>query len=243
MDGPLRPSLSLLGSAVADAIDALRADPPKIHALMAPVAQPLSANIAAALAIDVSMTVDADDAVPMAKSADAVLINLGMADAARGESSVALASLGVPAVLDPVKVDRAPGRLALARRIAAGNIAIIKGNAGEMAALCDTPGAVRVTTGAIDHVAQNGVGMEVDVGTPLLDRVIATGCASGLLMAALLPQAASPFVAAIAGVSLMGVAGAVAADGAPGPGTFAVRLIDALAALDGQRVAERVDLP
>ncbi|MBJ3777990.1 thiamine phosphate synthase [Acuticoccus mangrovi] len=226
--------------ALAEAIDALLSRRPRIHALMSPVAQPLSANIGAALGIDISMTIDAEEVRPMAAGSDALLVNLGMLEPARRAGILAAVATGRPFVLDPVKVDRVPDRLAFARELLALGPRVVKGNAGEMAALGPLPeGTVAVTTGAVDTVRRCGGGpaLRLANGTPLLDRVIATGCATGMLIAAMLPGSRDAFTAAVAGLGLMTVSAEAAAVRAAGPGSFAAGLIDALAAADGTAVA------
>jgi len=216
---------------------------PRVHALVAPVAQPLTANVATALRIDVSMTTDAEEVRPMAAASDAILANLGMLDPARRAGIESAVGTGRPFVLDPVKVDRVPARAAFALRLLERGPAIVKGNGAEMGALGRLPaGTVSVTTGLVDRVAVAGEGRVLGLanGTPLLDRVIATGCAEGMLCAAMLPLAPDARTAAIAAVSLLNVAAERAAAGAPGPGTFAARLLDALAEADGASVVERL---
>ena len=209
---------------------------------MAPVAQPLAANVAAALGIDISMTTDAEAVETMAAGSDAVLANLGMLEPGRAAGIDSAVAAGRPFVLDPVKIDRVPARRDFARALANRKPAIVKGNAAEMAALGPVDGeAVCVTTGAVDTIAGAGrSAVRLANGTPLLDRVIATGCAAGVLCAAMLPLARDRHVAALAAVSLLNVAAERAASGAPGPGTFAARLIDALAASDGPGIAHAV---
>ena len=239
--GPLTDGQALTPDRVAAAIDTMRARQPRVHALVSTVAQPLVANIASALGVDISMTVSPAEMRVMVTHSDAVLINLGMLDDLRREASLAAAATGTPFVLDPVKVDRVPARLAFARELLAAGPRIVKCNAAEKAALADAlGGTVAVTTGAHDRIAAAGRSAVLGNGSPMLPRVTATGCATGLLMAALMAVEPDPFVAAGAGAALMGVAGEVAAMSARGPGSFAVELIDALAALNGGAVSERL---
>ncbi|MEM8854397.1 MAG: hydroxyethylthiazole kinase [Pseudomonadota bacterium] len=232
-------------AAIAQAVDRLRTAPPRVHALLAPVAQPLVANLAAAVGIDISMTVDAQDVAPMAAASDALLVNLGMMDPVRREGALAAVASGCPFVLDPVKVDRAPDRLAFAKRLVASGPLVVKGNGGEMAALGPLPDTmVSATTGRVDRVARGHAAITLHNGAPLMDRVIATGCGAGMLVAAFTAVEPDPFVATAAALSLLNVAAEAAAahPGTRGPGSFAVALIDALAALDGAAVQSQLTL-
>ncbi|MEM9224620.1 MAG: hydroxyethylthiazole kinase [Pseudomonadota bacterium] len=237
---PDRPLLAPERRAIAAAIDALKTRPPRVHAIVSSVAQPFLANIGAGLGIDVSMTVDALDAKPMALQSDAVLVNLGMLDDVRRGGIESIVDAGCPYVLDPVKVDRAPERLAFAQRLMGQKPLIVKGNTAEMAVLSVPENTVCVTTGKRDQVAMGGRRIALANGDPMMDRVIATGCAVGLLVTALACVEADPFLAAVAGVGLFNVAGEEAAKDANGPGSFAVALIDAVSGLDGAQVAERI---
>lgn len=231
--------------AVASALARLRAAPPRVHALVAPVAQPLVANVAAALGIDISMTVDADEVGPMAAASDAICVNLGMLDPQRRAGITSALASNRPFVLDPVKVDRVPARLAFARELLDRGPVVVKGNAAEMRALGPVPnGTVSVTTGPVDRLtvrsADGTRAVSLANGTPRLDGVIATGCAAGMLIAATVAVEADPLVAAVAGLGLMNVAGESATATAAGPGSFAVHLLDALGNADSREIAGRL---
>lgn len=241
---------SAIAQAIAGGLGALRAGRrPRVHALLAPVAQPLAANAATATGIDVSMTTDADEVGPMAAKSDALLINLGMLDAPRREGIRAALATGRPFVLDPVKVDRSPSRLAFARELLEAGPAVVKGNGAEMAALGPLPReTVSVTTGAIDVVRDAGGTWRLANGHPLMDRVIATGCATGVVMAGYLALVRNPMAAAAAALSHVNAAAQEAARHSSGPGTFAASWLDALANVDADavgaavRCAKNVDL-
>ena len=64
-----------------------------------------------------------------------------------------------------------------------------------------------------------------------MTRVTGVGCALGAVMAACCAVDRRPVVAAATASAVLAAAGERAAAGNPGPGTFAVRLLDALAAL------------
>lgn len=235
--GPVFPAIA---ERIASAIP-LRTSP-RVHAIVSPVAQPLVANVAAAAGIDISMSTDAGEVAAMAPRSDAILVNLGMLDAERREGALAAVRSGRPFVLDPVKVDRSPDRLAFARELLAYRPAVVKANVAEMLALGPVPdGTVRLTTGPRDVVRRGEAVMALANGHPLLDRVVATGCALGALVAGRLASL-DPVLAAATAVSQLNLAAEQAADGAGGPGSFAVRLLDALAGVTAATVRERLRL-
>ncbi len=230
---------------VATTLGRLSMARPRIHALVAPVAQPLVANIAAAAGIDISMTIDADEVRPMAAGSGAICVNLGMLDSPRRAGILAAVSSGQPFVLDPVKVDRVPARLEFARELLAYKPKVVKGNAAEMLALGPVPdGTVAVTSGAVDRLSQRTPDGDRTVylgnGTSKLARVTGTGCAAGMLIASMLAIESDPMLAAIAGLSLMNVSAEMVAPTHPGPGSFATALLDAIGTADAEEIAARV---
>ena len=65
------------------------------------------------------------------------------------------------------------------------------------------------------------------------------GCAGSALLAGCLAVADDAFMASVAALLLLGVAGEVAAERANGPGTFAANILDAISALDESTLVAR----
>lgn len=179
------------------------------------------------------------------------------AEAMRLATATARAS-GIPWVMDPVGVGSSPWRHDLARELAGARPTVIRGNAREILslawgetdgagvdsdagvseaareaarALAQEQGCVVAVTGFVDFVSDGGRELHVHNGHPLMARVTGTGCMLGAVLAACLGAGAPPFDAAVAALVLFGLAGERAGAGDVGPGTFQVRLFDALAAL------------
>ena len=94
-------------------------------------------------------------------------------------------------------------------------------------------GVVASVTGPIDYVSDGQRVAAIANGHALLTRVTGTGCISTAITGCFVAvRNAEPFEAAVEALVALGVAGEDAAVGSPGPGTFHVRLYDALAALD-----------
>ena len=92
-------------------------------------------------------------------------------------------------------------------------------------------GAVVAITGAIDIVADAERAYAVRNGHPLMGRITGAGCALGGVLAAFLATGEDPLVATVTAHAAYGVAAERAAADAAGPGSFAVGLLDALAAV------------
>lgn len=246
--GSLTASRALLVASIGDCLDRLRASRPRIHAITSPVAQPLSANGLLALGATPSLTVFPDEIAAFVETSDTLLINLGMMDterfAAIPRAARAARTTGKPFVLDPVFAERSTARRALALSILAEGPAITKFNASEAAAFRPYVGAdtAMIETGAEDLVAQGASHIRLTNGHPLLARVTATGCLLGAILAACLAVEPDPCHAAIAGVSILNIAAEQAAARSQEPGSFAVALIDALAALDRASIEDRFNL-
>lgn len=98
-------------------------------------------------------------------------------------------------------------------------------------------GIVVTVTGAVDFVTDGRRAVRVAGGSPFMPQVTALGCSLTCLVgafAAISPD--EPFSATVAALACFAVAGEEAQAGADGPGSFAWRFLDALAALDGARL-------
>jgi hydroxyethylthiazole kinase len=102
-------------------------------------------------------------------------------------------------------------------------------------------------TGATDYITDGERTLRVDNGHPLLQRVTGTGCSLSALVAAYVSTASDKneaMEAAASACAVFAIAGEIAAQKAlersEGPGSFAVYLLDALAALDGATIERRI---
>ncbi|MEQ8603051.1 MAG: hydroxyethylthiazole kinase [Marivibrio sp.] len=234
--------------AAANALERLRAAAPRVHVLTNVAAATLSANALLALGATPSLTDDPDETGDFVRTAGALAVNLGTPDPRRDraiETAVdAAGAAKIPWLLDPVMIERAPARLAAARRLTARGPAVLRLNEAERAALFDGAQAPRyhgclAVSGQTDQLRLGDRRAAVANGTPLFARTTGTGCALGAATAAFLAVEADPLQAALAGALAFGIAGELAAERAPGPGGFPAALLDALAALDPETVQTR----
>lgn len=181
--------------------------------------------------------------------------------AAAREAAAGATAAGTPWVLDPVAVGALPVRTALAHDLAAMRPTAIRGNASEILALVgqtaggrgvdaiDTPdaaldaartlardrGSVVAVSGEADLITDGDRVLRITNGDLLLTRVTGGGCALGAVMAAFLGAATPPRTDALTAVAAATLVYTIAAERAAvtaaGPGSFAVGLLDALAAL------------
>lgn len=180
----------------------------------------------------------------------------------RGAAAAANES-GRPWVLDPVAHFATAFRRTAVEDLLALRPTVIRGNASEIMALAGhasagrgvdagdsveqaeasatelsrTTQSVVAVTGAVDFVTDGQQAVRISGGSTLMPQVTAMGCALTCVVgafAAAAPQ--DPFLATVAALACFSVAGTQAAQESSGPGSFAWRFIDALAALDAHRV-------
>ena len=249
-------ALADLAQAASTLIERLRTRSPRVHCITNAVAQNFTANALLALSCVPSMTLSPEEIGFFVADADALLVNLGTFDAERraaAEIAVAAAAReSVPWVLDPVFVDRSAPRAEFAREMIARSPTVVRLNHAEFAALAGAePSREAVMTAAADNELTIGLSGAADLvtdgaraasianGHPLMARVTAMGCAGSALVAACLAVEDDAFVATACALTIIGVAGEVAAEKAQGPGSFAAAILDALYRLDTATLAAR----
>jgi hydroxyethylthiazole kinase len=209
----------------------------------------------------------------MVRLAGALVINIGTLSPAWVDAMLlagrAANDAGIPVVLDPVGAGATSYRTETSRRILRDvRVAVLRGNAGEVATLvgveaevrgvesmnsgadaaklarraADALGVVVSVTGAVDQVSDGERTIAIANGHELLAVVTGTGCMSSAITGCFLAAKEDPLVAAAEALVAFGVAGEDAAAGAKGPGTFHVNLYDALAALDPSSLDERAKI-
>jgi hydroxyethylthiazole kinase len=159
----------------------------------------------------------------------------------------------LPWLLDPVFVDRSPGRAQFGRALFAARPSVVRLNHAEFAALSgDKPesdaaerfaranATIVALTGGVDIVTDGPRRIEIANGDPLMAAVTAMGCAGAAFVCAALAVEADAWLATPAALAAFGVAGEVAAQGAQGPGSFSVGMIDALHRLDRATLRARI---
>jgi hydroxyethylthiazole kinase len=237
-------------------LERLRTRSPRVHCITNAVAQNFTANMLLAAGCVPSMTLSPQEIGPFVTGANSLLVNLGTMDIERREAivvAVEAATQGsVPWVLDPVFIDRSTDRAAFARALIASVPKVVRLNRAEFTALASSePLPATVAAYARDKKTVVGLSGETDLvsdgerlvtianGHALMAKVTAMGCAGSALVAACLAVEPDAWRAAAGALTMIGVAGELAAAKAEGPGSFAVAIIDALYKLDGPTLMAR----
>lgn len=241
----------------------LREKRPLVHNITNFVVMNWTANVLLALGASPVMAHAPEEVEDFAAMAQSLVINIGTLDmsfvAAMEMAAKRARKKNVPWILDPVGAGATRYRTATAKALIARKPAIIRGNAGEILALAgkakgaskgvdslaasDTAvdaakrlaqksGAIVVVTGATDYVVSAERTETVEGGHAMSQQVTGTGCAATAVIGAFLGIEPA-FEAALHGLAIMKRAAARAASDAAGPGSFSMRLIDAIAADHG----------
>ena len=254
-----------------DSLRRLRETRPLVHQITNYVVMNETANATLAIGALPVMAHAPEEVEEMVGLAGALVLNIGTLSSSWVDAMLiagrAANVRGVPVVLDPVGVGATRYRTDTAKRILDEvDVAVLRGNAGEVATLAGVDaevrgvesigaagsaadvartaaaalGVVASVTGSVDHVSNGDRVIAVENGHPLLGSITGTGCMSSAITGAFLAvRADDPLEAAAEALAAFGVAGENAAPGAKGPGSFHVNLYDALAALDPDVLDER----
>jgi hydroxyethylthiazole kinase len=254
-----------------DSLRRLREAKPLVHQITNYVVMNETANATLALGALPVMAHAREEVEEMAAIAGALVLNIGTLSPGWVEAMLlaggAANAHGVPVVLDPVGAGATTYRTETAKRILGEvDVAVLRGNAGEVATLVGVEAEVRgvesiggggdpaelargaaralglvaSVTGPVDHVSDGDRVLAIANGDPLMASITGTGCMSSALTGCFLAvNRGRPLEAAAEALVAFGVAGEDAARDAKGPGSFHVALYDALAALDPATLDER----
>lgn len=248
---------ALPGARAAACLTQFQQRPPLIHCLTNEVVQSLTANVLLALGASPAMVVEPQEAAQFSVLADGLLINVGTLNALRAESMrVAVAAAnqaGKPWTLDPVAVGALSYRTAFAKQLLDEKPAAIRGNASEIMALSGLlasgrgvdsgddslaalPAARELAqrSGAVDYVTDGQRDWAIEGGSPLMTRVVGTGCALSAVVAAFCALPGDRLDNVATACRVMSHCGGLAARQATGPGSFTPAFLDALYQLRGE---------
>jgi hydroxyethylthiazole kinase len=248
----------------------LRERKPLVHQITNYVVMNETANATLALGALPVMAHAREEVEEMVQLAAALVLNIGTLSPPWVEAMLvagkAANAAGLPVVLDPVGAGATRYRTDTARRLLEQvNVAVLRGNQGEVATLVGVAAEVRgvesiggggepadlaraaarkhglvaSVTGPVDHVSDGERVLAVANGHELLTSVTGTGCMSSAVTGCFVAVKEDTLEAAAEALAAFGVAAEDAARAARGPGSFHVDLYDALAALDPETLDSR----
>jgi hydroxyethylthiazole kinase len=176
---------------------------------------------------------------------------------------------GIPIVLDPVGAGATRFRTKTVQDLlGALRITVLRGNASEVRALFyaeqatrgvdsrhtadEALGAARAlaeacqcvvcASGAADLVVSPDRVIRVSNGHKMMPRVTGLGCTASALIGAFVAVNPSPLLATVHAMAVMGIAGEIAAQRSPGPGSLQVHFLDTLYLLKREDIDARLKI-
>lgn len=252
----------------------VRETAPLVHNITNFVVMNISANILLALGAAPVMAHSRDEVIAMVKLAGALVLNIGTLEEEWVESMLMAAqaanAAGIPVILDPVGAGATPYRTTCAQRLLReARITVIRGNAGEMAALLGSSGmtrgvdalaetgtdhAARAATlarqtgcivsmsGAEDFISDGTMTYAVANGVPLMTKVTGLGCGLSAVTGAFVAVGPDRLFATAAAAAVYGLCGELALTQAQAPASFATVFIDTLYTITPQQVTGGVKI-
>jgi hydroxyethylthiazole kinase len=255
---------------IPEALRALRSKRPLVHHITNYVTVNDCANVTICIGAAPVMAEAREEVQDMVPLAGALVLNIGTLRTEQVESMLLAGreanQLGIPIVLDPVGAGATPYRTNTARMLLDElEIAVVKGNAGEIGVLsgaggkvvgvdsqgikgeaadvareyAQSRGGVVVISGATDVISDGRRTYLVDNGHPMMGRVSGTGCMATSVLASFCAVEDDMVAASVAALACFGLAGEEAAQRCDGPASYKVALLDAVAALDPDDLLSR----
>lgn len=269
--------MSDINTQVAEALARIRAEKPLIHHITNLVVMNDTANVTLHVGALPVMAHAAEEVAEMTSLAGALVLNPGTLTPSWVESMLIAGrranELGIPIVLDPVGAGATQLRTQTSLRLLEElQIAIVRGNSGEIGALSGAGGLVKgvesvegvsdpirvaralarerrtvvAITGKRDVISDGQRVLGVDNGHEWLKTNTGTGCMATTVIAAFAAVERDYLVAAAGGLACFGLAAELAAKEARGPASFKVALFDQLYNLTPEELgagARVVELP
>lgn len=243
-----------------DSLSAIREKKPLVHSITNFVVMNETANATLCIGALPIMAHAKEEVEEMVGIANALVLNIGTLEPdwidAMELAGKAANTKGIPVILDPVGAGATRLRTDSSKRLLDNvKISIVRGNAGEIAALAGIASEVKgvesisasapteqiaaqfaslygctvAITGVVDVVSDGKNCAKISNGHQLLAKVVGTGCMSNVIVAAFAAVNENLFSAAIGALTTYGIAGELAAvESGNKPGTFHVELYNAL---------------
>ncbi|GLI45489.1 hydroxyethylthiazole kinase [Methanoculleus bourgensis] len=261
------------GSILAGLLAAVRSHRPLVHHITNSVTINDCANITISAGAAPVMAEAPEEVAEMVSAAGALVLNIGTLSQGQVDAMLIAGRranvLGIPVILDPVGAGATRFRTETAWRLLDSlDVAVLKGNTGEIGVLAGTGGSVRgvdsggiagdpvetvrecvratgtvvAMTGDVDVIADKRRVFQVRNGNPMMDHLSGTGCMAASVTASFAAIADDYAVSSAAALAAFGLAGERAAAGARGPYSFRTALFDELSVLTPGDLAEHARL-
>ena len=256
---------------ICNNLNAIREKRPLVHSITNFVVMNETANATLCIGALPIMSHAIEEVEEMVGIASALVLNIGTLTPdwidAMELAGKRANQLGIPVILDPVGAGATKLRTNSSKRLLDNvKVSIVRGNAGEIAALAGIASEVKgvesisasestdqiakkfasafgctaAITGVVDVVSDGKKVAKLNNGDAMLGKVVGTGCMSSVIVASFAAVDPDPFTAAIGGLTAFSIAGELAAEvSGSKPGTFHTELYNALAAISAEDIQSR----
>lgn len=254
-------------------LNKIREVSPLIHNITNYVVMNNTANGLLAIGASPVMAHAMEEVEEMVSIASALVINIGTLNPEWTESMLLAGQTalkkGTPIIFDPVGAGATTYRSRTCKQIIeVCSPTIIRGNASEIMALCNTgiqtkgvdstnssdvalesakalakqSGSVVVISGETDYITDGETVETVKNGNPMMEKVTGMGCTATAIVAAFAAINPNPLEAATHGMAVMGIAGEIAATHSHGTGSLQLNFLDQLYLLNEQTILNTIIL-
>lgn len=258
----------MYGNEASQLLKEMRKKRPLVHHITNYVTVNDCANIAICAGAAPVMADATEEMEEMVGIASALVLNIGTLNSRLVDSMLiagqAANSHGIPVLVDPVGAGATSYRTSTVQRLLDElDVAILKGNAGEIATMAgseakvvgvdshgvsgdpmgicqeyaESLGCTVVMTGPTDIISDGRSIFTVENGHPLMESVSGTGCMASTVVAAFSTVCEDHALSSASALAAFGLAGERAAVRGQGPMSFKAALFDSLDALDAQSLS------
>ena len=251
----------------------LRETSPLVHNITNYVVMNNTANALLAVGASPVMAHAVEEVEDMVGFASCLVINMGTLSEKWIEAMLKAGKKaherGTPIVFDPVGVGATPYRTETAARIINEcKPTIIRGNASEIMALCNSnvktkgvdsthssdsalgsakelakeTGAVVVISGETDFITNGEKVATIGNGNTIMAKVTGMGCTATAVVGAFAGIEEDAFAATAMGMAAMGITGEMASEKSAGPGSMQMNFLDGLYNLQAEDIESRLKL-
>lgn len=252
-------------------LDTIRKKSPLIHNITNYVVMNNTANALLAIGASPVMAHSIEEVGEMASIASALVLNIGTLEpewiAAMLVAGKAASAKNIPIIFDPVGAGATTYRTKVCKQIIEEcKPSVIRGNASEIMALCDTDvttkgvdsinssesaldfsrilakntSSIVVVSGQTDYVTDGENVKAIYNGNPMMARVTGMGCTATAIVGVFAAVNSDMLQAATHGMAIMGIAGEIASGRSLGNGSMQVNFLDELYNINGDIIRNNI---
>jgi hydroxyethylthiazole kinase len=253
--------------------DRVKENAPLVHNITNYVVMNSTANALLSVGASPVMAHAVDEVEDMTGIASSLVINMGTLSEKWIEAMLLAGKKakerGIPVIFDPVGVGATAYRNETAAKIISlCKPSIIRGNASEIMALCNTnvrtkgvdstmstnsaldsgkllakeENAIVVLSGEVDYITDGNKVVALRNGSELMARVTGMGCTATAIIGAYAGVEENKLKATVAAMAVMGIAGEISAEKSSGNGSMQMNFLDTLYTLDNGDIESKLKL-